>query len=388
MNGIIDYRLMTKIVTALIFMIPPTLSLAEKSPGFQWNVESQLRYDDNLYRTNEQFAESSTTFVIKPKLSWLSLYGKHLFDLTYQGDYDRLQFDHHLKAHALLDHSYRLNSEYTLGIDWDSDRPGKTNALSNSSSSLNRSRDIYSKGKIYYGHNDSQGQLQGQLVYHQQRYTNNNQEYRDHNRLGTTGIFYYRVAPKTRMLFEISFTNYDYLNDDSFGKNQSSQEFRYLTGVTWEATSKTTGIFKIGYQEKNYDDNAFGDLSSLALMLDSTWKPNTYTTITLGAAQESRESAQESSNGYLRRRIKTGLEHNITPRTQLLIKAWYGNDQFDDAFNREDDRLDLQLSVKYSLLRWLYIGAEYQYEERNSNLNAYDFNANVYTLLIGTNFKN
>jgi uncharacterized protein (PEP-CTERM system associated) len=190
------------------------------------------------------------------------------------------------------------------------------------------------------------------------------------------------------MLFEISFTNYDYLNDDSFGKNQSSQEFRYLTGVTWEATSKTTGIFKIGYQEKNYDDNAFGDLSSLALMLDSTWKPNTYTTITLGAAQESRESAQESSNGYLRRRIKTGLEHNITPRTQLLIKARYGNDQFDDAFNREDDRLDLQLSVKYSLLRWLYIGAEYQYEERNSNLNAYDFNANVYTLLIGTNFKN
>ena len=387
MSGTIGSRPTARIVSVLLLMIPPTISLAEKSPGFQWNVETQLRYDDNVHRTIDRSAESDTTFVVKPKLSWVSLYGKHLFDLSYQGGYNFIYYsDHHLKAHALLDHSYRLNSEYTLGAYWGHDRPGNTDAL-NPTDDRNQWRDSYAKGKIYYGHSDSQGQLLGQLDYHQKRYTNNDQEYRNHNRLGTTGTFYYRVAPKTRMLFEISFTDYDYRNDDTFRKNQSNQEFRYLTGVTWEVTTKTAGIFKIGYQDKNYDDSTFGDLSSLALMLDSTWRPNTYTTVTFGAAQKNQESSQESTNGYVRRHVRGGLEHDITPRTRLLVKIWYGNDQF-DAFDREDNRWDVRLGVKHSLLRWLYVGAEYQYEDRDSSLDIYDFRANVFMLTVGTSFDN
>ncbi len=397
MNRAIISRLTTKVFPALLLAILSTASLAE-SPGFLWNVATQLRYDDNVFRTPDS-EESDGTFVVKPELSWLSLYGKHRFDLNYQGDYglyfditDLNYFDHHLKAHTLLDHTNRTNSEYTLGHRWGQDQPGETDAESDSLEEPDEWRDGYAEGKVYFGRRDSQGQIVGKLGYHQRRFTNNNQEFRDYNLLGATSTFFYRVAPRTRLLFEISYSDYDYRNNDSSERNQTNQEYRYLTGVTWEATAKTTSIFKIGYRDKNYDDDRFNDLTGLTLWLDGIWEPNTYTKVTLGASQENRESAREGedSGGFVSRYIRGGLEYGITPRTLLITKVQYDNDDFENSLdrNREDDRWDLRLGMKYSLRRWLDLGAEYRFEDRDSTEDRFDFSSNVFMLTASTRFEN
>ncbi|MBA1332098.1 hypothetical protein QQ73_13570, partial [Candidatus Endoriftia persephone str. Guaymas] len=210
----------------------------------------------------------------------------------------------------------------------------------------------------------------------------------NYNRLGAVGTFYYRVAPKTRMLFEIDLTDYNYQNNDASSNNQSSQQYQYLAGVTWEATAKTTGIFKIGYRNKNYDNKNLADLSGLAIWLDGAWKPNTYTKITFGASQDTQESAQSSSSGYVRRYLKTGLSHAITPRTKITAKLKYGNDEFNDNSNRKDDRLNASLSVEHSLLRWLDVSIAYRHEKRDSSLDIYDFSANIFMLTVSTRFDN
>ena len=395
MNRATWFKLTTTVFATLLIAILPTGLLAQ-SPGFLGNIETQLKYDDNVYRTIDEFEESDVIFVVKPKLSWLSLFGKHQFDLSYLGDYgfyfDETQldyFDHHVKAHALFDHTYRINSEYTLGYRWEHDRPGTTDSLSIPSRHTNEWREGNAEGKIYYGRNDSQGQLVGQLGYSERRYINNRQDFRDYDQLGTSGTFYYRVAPKTRLLFQFGFIDTDYKNRDNFGSNQSYKEFRYLTGVTWEATAKSTGIFKIGYRDREYDDDRFDDLTGLTLWLDGIWEPNTYTKVTFSAYQDNQESARQGSGGFVRRYIRVGLAHGITRRTLLNARIRYGNDDFEDSLDdREDDRWQLGLGVQYSLLRWLDVGAGYRFDERDSNVDIFDFKSNIFMLTAGTRFTN
>ncbi len=369
------------------------LHAAEEEPGFHWNLGAELQHEDNVYRTLDRFAESDTIFVIKPELSWLALRGKHRFDLRYLGDYafyfdvtDLNYDDHDLRARAHLEHSYRLASELTLGYIKDHDVPGANDSASLPFGEADKWWDGYGRLQLSYGRSDSKGQLVGRLAYHQRRYTNNAQEYRDYDLTRATGTFYYRVAPKTRMLFEVDLQDYDYLNEDRFGLNQTKFEYRLLTGVTWEATAKTSGLFKIGYRDTAYDDHRLADLNGLALELDAVWKPNSYTRVALIASQDTQNSAQQGSGGYVRRYLRADLDHAVTARTLLFAKVLYGNDTFEGPFDRDDDRWYAHLGITHSLRRWLDITTEYRYEERDSNIDIYDYDTNIFLVGVNTHF--
>ena len=378
----------------LVVAALPLTAVAERetAQGLLWNVQAQSGYDDNVYRSFRQ-EESDGLFVLEPKAALRGLRGSHQFDIGYAGAFGRyfneseLDYtDHAFKAHALLDHSARLKTEYTLGHDRAHDEPGSTDAVAFPGREPNEWRNDHATGKFEYGRADSTGQLVGELRYEEFRYTNNDQEFRDNDATGATGTFYYRLAPRTRLLFELDYAEYDYRTTDLFGSDQSGDETRYLTGVTWEATAKTTGVLKFGYRDRTYDDDRYDSLSGLALQLDGTWKPTSHTTFTFGAARENQESAQQGTGGYLRSSVKAGAVHDLTPRTRLKLNLDYSNDDFEGGFDREDDGLDFSLGLDYNLLRWLDIGAEYRYEERDSDLDIFDYTANVFMLTARTTF--
>jgi hypothetical protein len=350
-------------------------------------LETQAGRDDNAYRTNDETAVSDSFLQIKPEIAWLSLVGKHRFGLSYQGDYgqysqeDMLDYDdHELLAHALYDHSYRLNTEYTLGYDWNHYHPGEIETSYIPNDAPDEWNDGYAKAKLSYGRKGSQGQIIGQLAYHNRQHDKEDQEFRDYRLLNVIATFYYRIAPKSRVLLETRLLDYDYEANDASGHNQTNKDFRYLTGVAWEATAKTTGIFKIGYRDKQYESDHFDDISGLAFWLDAEWRPNTNTLVTLEAIQDSMETALQGSNGYVRQSIHVGAEHKITPLTLVYTEAQYGQDKFDSGEDREDDRWRLIIGVEYSLLRWMDLGAEIRREVRNSNLEIYDFSVNLIML--------
>ncbi len=383
----------TPLLWLSLFLLPPLAAAEEEEPGFHWNLGVEYQHEDNVYRTLDPLAESDNIFLVKPELSWLALRGKHRFGLRYIGEYawysdvtDLDYNDHNLMAQARLEHSYRLASEFTLGYLKDHDVPGQTDAISLPLFEVNKWWDGYGKVRVSYGRDDSKGQLVGELAYHERRYTNNWQEFRDYDLTQATGIFYYRIAPKTRMLFEVDLLDYDYRNQDFFGLKQTNFTYRLLAGVTWEATAKTSGTFKIGYRDTDYDDSRMADLDGLALSLDGTWLPNSYTRVTFGASQDTQQSAQQLSNGYVRRYLRAGIDHGITARTVLSVKALYGNDTFDGPLDREDDRWYLRLGVTHSLRRWLDVTAEYRYEERDSNIDLYDYDTSIFLVGVSTRF--
>lgn len=382
------------LLTATVFLaLLSSVVSAERRPGFHPNLELQLLYDDNARATVDKLKESDEIFLLNPDLAGILLFGKHRLEFEYEGSFafyahdSLLNYDdHRLNAQALLDHSYRLNTEFQLSYLRSHDEPGETNARPEERTEVDQWRNWDILGKLYYGRFESKGQIVVELDYSVQRYTNNDQEFRDDDTLTSTGTFFYRIAPNTRFLLEASVADAHFPNKSAIGASQSNQEYNYLAGVTWDITAITTGTFKIGYQEKQYDSSEFSNLSGLTFSLEGIWNPNTYTHITFGAVRDGRDSAQQFSGAYVKNSIQADVRHEITLRTALTGRISYALDEFDDVRGREDTRWELGFGVRYELLRWLEIGAEYNNRERDSTEEIYDFKSNIFMVMASTKF--
>lgn len=373
---------------------PQTLAKSNEKPGLLLNLEAQILYDDNIYRSARTESDDNI-FVLQPTAYWLAVSGAHQFSLNYVGDYgryfeeDNLNYsDHKFTTTAKLDHSSRLNTDHTFEYHKSVDKPGSNDATFLPGESPDKWHTTQFKSKVTYGNTDSHGQLVGQLAYDKERYTNNDGNFRDNNELQATGTFFYRVAPRTRMLFEFDYVDSDYQNDDIFGSNQSNQKYSYLTGVTWEATAKTTGVFKLGYREQTYENKRFGNISGLALWLDGHWQPTAHTKVTFGASRDTEDSARQGASGSTQTVIHGGVEHGMTERVRLTSQFKLSNEDFDGNQSREDDRQYFSLGAKYSLRRWLDIGCEYQFEQRDSSQGSFNFTSHVFMLSVTTRFEN
>lgn len=379
-------RLTLLTALSLTFFSQTALAIALDSSGFQPRIDAQLQYEDNVRRTPEQNKQSDSILVLKPNLPLRWDYGKHKLDLTYKGEYAQyfddktLDYnDHKLSSRLLLDHSLRLNSEFELGYIREHDIPDDNNVVANPTAEPNKWKEGYAKASLSYGKPSSQGQIITKLERKQRSYTNNNQQFLDNDRTELSGAFYYRIAPATRIPIELSITNYDYTNTGP-ATDPSSNAYKIMTGVTWEATAKSTGIFQLGLLDKKYDNSLFKDTSILMFRLDGVWKPNTYTKLVFGAIRDTQESLQAFSKAYIQNHIHTEITHMMTPRTALLLGVLYTNAKTDDFTAIKDNRFKFRLEAKYSLLRWLTIGAGYKYTERDSDLNNLDFKTNIFML--------
>jgi polysaccharide biosynthesis protein VpsM len=396
-----------KSTTLLCSLLPSLLSLlllspailadtGELAPGFSTNTHIEILHDDNVRRTTDDSEQSDTIFAVNPKLQWLALFGKHQIKLNYKGDFgfysdeDKLNYDdHNIKARGEFDHSYHVSTQFELGYKEDHDDPGSTNAIAFNTEEFNLFSDKHAKGTFFYGRQESQGQLALRVNHHQLNYNNNQQQYRDHNRDAITATFFYRVAPKTRVLIESAYTEYDYQNRNSFNQgnfDQSNSDIRYLLGVEWQGTAKTTGIFKVGQQNKDYKSTVFNEISGLTLSLDMIWKPNTYTTIKIGASRDTEESAQVFTNGFVSEYLRADLNHLLTPRTTLTARMGYGDEEYAYAIDRNDKRKEVRIGIEHELRRWLTLGSELQHESRNSNNRIYNYTANAMTVYIHASF--
>jgi hypothetical protein len=381
------------VVAAALAALPvATLAADEPVPGFLFNATTELRYDDNVYRT-ESNEQSDGIAVFKPELAWVAPWAASQFVLGYQGDFGRyfnesdLNYnDNAVVAYLRLNHSAKLRTDYNLGYKRQTDKPGSTDDLFLEGEKPVKWRNSRAGLRLDYGSTGSQGQLALQARYNEQRYASSDEEYRDYDGTGGTLTFYYRVAPKTRVLLEADYIDYGYIEDDIFGIDQSGDNAQLLAGVTWEATGKTTGVFKIGYRNRTYNDDRFDKQSGLALFLDGIWRPNTYTTVTFGAAQDNQNSGQRGTGGSVRAYGYIAVVRDITELTRLKVDVRYTNEDFDDFLNRDDDRWDTSLGLEYSLVDWLDVGLAYRSQDRDSNVDIFDFTSNIIVLTASTRF--
>ncbi|MGP1677970.1 MAG: outer membrane beta-barrel protein, partial [Burkholderiales bacterium] len=233
-----------------------------------------LKHDDNLFSTPNNNT-SDWSKILTPSVRLEAKQAANTYSLTLGstlGRYNTSTADdytnYNVNALADLDLTARFRAKLKADyIDAQDPRGSTNNALS---SVPDRYRENYLGGIASYGAQGAQGRVDFELGGLTRRYYNNRATTfasdRDNTDAGAT--FYWRIAPKTSLLLQAKHTKIDYLASVS---TQDSTENRLLGGVTWEATAKTTGIFKLGMVRKSFDDPAIASSARMNGFVSKLW---------------------------------------------------------------------------------------------------------------------
>lgn len=251
-------------------------------------------------------------------------------------------------------------------------------------------------GVFGYGAPGAQGRIELEAGYTDKEYDNNRAgqiidgnfhqgtAFLDRADASYGGTFFWRVAPKTQLLFQVKQTDMDY---DLSASTLDSKERRYLAGVTWTATAKTTGIFKVGRQKKDFDTSTRSDSSQSSWEGTVQWKPLTYSTVGITTGKQMNEVTGNGtgSGDYISsKNLNATWTHSWKPRFSTSVSAGVREDDYKGSgATRSDDTDNLGLGMAYQMRRGLKLGADFTHTKRDSSTSPFDYSRNVIMLTLG-----
>lgn len=239
------------------------------------------------------------------------------------------------------------------------------------------------EGNLGYGGKKAKGRAEVDLGYVSKKYDNNRSQtfVRDRDDASATGRFYYRIMPKTSLLLEGRYTNTNYDNEQAGVASLDSSTSEILLGVTWRSTFKTTGTAQFGYIDKDFDSDAQPDGDAFAWEVGVEWRPKSFSIFNFNTSRDFDET-NGAGNFIETDSIDaswTHQWHKFSPRLSTVVDFSYSEQSF-GTITREDDYLNLGISINYKMRRWLQLGGGYRYDERDSTDNDFDYDRNLVEL--------
>ena len=344
-------------------------------------------YDDNLFLRPSNRATSSYT-VVSPQVRVEAKPGPHKFDFGLRIDDGRY---HSSPADSYTDYTLvgtgdvvfsaraglRLRAEYKHGHD------GRGSTDRGVSVAPDEYDNTGIDGTFRYGAPGARGRIEVNANTLARRYANNRLStvVSDRDTIGLGATFFWRVMPRTELLAQVGHSNIDYKLASS---TQDSTETRYLAGVKWEATAKTTGTAKFGRQTKKFDSAARQDISGASSWdVGVRWSPLTYSVFDFVTAKQASESTGVG-DAVVGKNYGVTWSHAWSSRLRTQALATFRNDAFSGAgVTRKDDTTSFGLKVAYDFRRWLRLGAEVTHVERDSNDSALNYKRNLLLFTVG-----
>jgi hypothetical protein len=207
------------------------------------------------------------------------------------------------------------------------------------------------------------------------RYLNNREvtEASDRDTQEFGGAFYMRVMPRTYAMAEVREDNIRYRLP---GSPQSADEDRIYLGVSWEATAATSGTLKFGRLKRNFISDEFPDFSGTSWEGLATWAPKTYSKFDFYTARQTNEST--GLGDFILSSIGgVTWTHDWTSYIRTGVEVRYQRDAY-QGFDRTDKTWMTGLKAGYKFRRWLTLGAEFDYWNRDSNIDSFDYTRNLF----------
>ncbi len=363
-----------------------------------------FKSNDNIY-SQATTKKSSNITVLAPQVKLEAKTGPHTFDATYRvehGVYSSSSSnnftDQALTANAAWVFSGRsglkLNAEHRLGHDDLGSIPGVA-----THGNPDEWRQSSFGAVASFGAEGAQGRIEAEAGVVNKQYDNfksdsfgnpdNTKRDRDDAKVGAT--FYWRIMPKTQLLFQAAQTKVDYKQGSFIGAGGvaswttlDSTDRKYLLGVTWEAAAKTTGFFKVGNLKKDFSDSTLRDFSGTSWDVKVKWSPLTYSEFDFTTARV----ANESTIGNASIDSKYGVDWSHTWNSKLSSAATYSNTKTDYQYNsgvavQEVDKTDaFGLKLNYQWTRNVKLGVGYDYTNKTSNVATYEYKRNIFSLFL------
>jgi len=357
-----------------------------KETGFNANLDVSLFSEDNILRNELAINDESLT--LAPNVTYNIDTGKQAFSFKYLGDYrtfneyNDLNYNNHQftsDAQFTFTDRFRISANAFFEKDIESVNTTYSDQILTDFTQL-ETQGV--SGSIIYGTYASTGQLVFSAGSSTVEYNNNEQSFRNVDVNSLSATFYYRVAPKTRLLLNVISTTHDY-DSDSSGKDQSSKTFIARAGAEWELTAQTTGRIEIGYFDKNMNSSLLNDIDGLSYLVNLDWKPTPFTKINIQGSRSTKESSVIGSNAYINTKFQLGLLYDLTERTSITAGLTSENAELE---TRDDEVLITSFGIKHSLRDWLSLEAFYNHNKRDSNVSIYAYNADIYGIRLATSF--
>lgn len=336
-------------------------------------------HDDNLFLSNIN-EKSSNLYIASPGFKIDGRRPGLVAQVNYQGQIGRYSssrdddyVDHVLRSQ--VDMAFSARSFLRLGYDYVRGHDPRGSTDRGLSSRPDKYKYYSPNATFAFGAPGAQGRVELYYTDLHKQYLNNRATTaaadRDTQEYG--GAFYWRVMPKTYVLAEVRQTEISYEQRSPF----SGEERRYYGGVSWEATAATTGTLKVGQLRRSFD-SSLPSASHTSWEGLITWAPRTYSVFELYTSRQTSESTG-LGNFILTEVSGVNWNHQWSSVLMTGVLFRYQKDEY-QGFNRQDDTKTLGFKVGYKFRRWLTLGAEYSHSQRDSNLNAFEYDKNFYLI--------
>ncbi|MEO3680734.1 outer membrane beta-barrel protein [Shewanella vesiculosa] len=383
-------------VIAAIVIANPAFAADEKAGvirtesgiDFIPGLTSGLKYDDNLTSASGSADKlDSWILTVTPAVQAQMLDGNNVYTLEAGFEYaeyfdssDDNYLDALLKAKSELELNQSNRAELEVFyVSGHEDRgsgvfEGTSGVLQDEANTF----DILSAGGFYeYGAMSTPARIRLNAKYFSKQYTNFETVTQYRNFANTTlgGTLFYDTQSSTSVFLELITVVTAYDEIDPTGDRDSTTNTARL-GVEWEATASTEGSIKIGYQAKDFDNNAREDFSGLSWDAKVTWTPLTYSSIDLTTGRASKDP---NGVGDFIRATSYGIKWNH--EWSELFSSFIGLNQVTDAYtgiDREDKTKAYQFGLNYNVTRWLTLKSGININQVDSTDTQFSFDRNVY----------
>lgn len=234
-----------------------------------------------------------------------------------------------------------------------------------------------------YGALSSKAQVAFNAGFYNKKYQNFRpvSQFRDYDKtlVGITG--YYNTQAATRAFLEVKQENYRYDTLQANGITRNSDDIKVLLGMEWEATAITTGTFKLGYQNKDFESNLRENFNGLSWEAAVVWQPLTYSSLQAVTSRAAKDPLLEGD--YIKESVY-GLSwnHNWSDFLSTLVSANYIDQQYTGNINRKDKVKNARVGLNYLASNFGLVTTYVDFIDRNSTQATIEFDR----LVVGVNF--
>ena len=354
-------------------------------------VDVGFRYDDNVTRQLDNEI-SSFSQIISPQFLLLNNFGASQVRFGYRLRNERFYSS---SADNYTDHFFTSAVEYELNIRHRFDvgfefedghqQRGTGFSILNDIDAPDTYKTTSFNMNYSYGAPGAKGRLDVNVNLNGQDFDNDQFVgfARDRNNFTVGGTFFYRVGTTTDLTFDIISTSVDYNEAFDVANTLDSAVTSYLVGLSWEATAQTSGFFKVGYEEKDFDSSLREDFDGFDWSAGITWEPTDNAQVILTTGSRTDETNGEG-NFILAKNYRLEWRHDWLERVRTSVSFNLAEDEYEGqpvGFSvREDDQEQINLSLFYQFRRWFNVEVGYSRDSRDSNRATVEYDRNQFLI--------
>lgn len=360
-------------------------------------------YDDNIYATPTNPVQDWVT-VISPSVSIKSAWSKHMLNFSAGADIDRYRThttedaaDYWANVDGRYDFSPTANVYAGGGVSRNHEDRATPDAILNS-----RNPTVYTETRGYVGAFRRLGRVALRLggTYEKLNFDNGitdagvpiNNNDRDRTLTALGGRASYTLVPGYDLFAQAATDTRRYAQyyDDN-GYHRDSDGYRVAVGGSVNLAKRLTGEAYVGHLLQNYSDARLQDVSAPYFGGEIKWFADPQTTVTGFVDRSVEETTLAGSSSSLDTTVGGRIEHWLQPRLKLNVRAAYihsdfqGYDLTDGAY-RVDKLLDAGIGLRYDVSRYVYVGADYRFLRRESNVLDGNYTRNQIMFTVGSQF--